>query len=160
MVFLNRGYFYPMLIILSLVFLPMIALGILWLFYAEDFMPLVAITVVSIIYFSLLIMARKISKSSKYYLICHEDCLEINYPNLAKKNELHFQIQNTDILQFDYCKLFSMKAWLLIPVFDLPQCVFMTYMENNTNVCKLIGYMEYADIQKLAQKANVGLVVH
>ena len=79
MVFLNRGYFYPMLIILSLVFLPMIALGILWLFYAEDFMPLVAITVVSIIYFSLLIMARKISKSSKYYLICHEDCLEINW---------------------------------------------------------------------------------
>lgn len=160
MIFLNRGYFRPMLIILSLVFLPIIALGVLWLVQAETFMPLIGIAIVAIIYFSLLLIVKKISKSTKYYLMSNPDYIEIKYPNLAKNNNLDFSIPNTDIIQFDYCKLASIKAWLLIPVYDLPQCVFMTYMENGTKVCKLIGYMGYGDVQELAQRIKVKLVVH
>lgn len=160
MIFLNHGYFYPMLIIWSLIFCPIIAMGILWLIHDESLKALVVTAVVAIMYFSCVLIVKKVSKSTKYYLIYHSDHLEIKYPNLAKNNSLEFFIKNTDIIQFDYSQLSSLKAWLLIPVYDLPQCVFMTYMEDNTTECKLIGYMEYADVQKLAQMANVKLVIH
>ena len=160
MIFLNRGYFRPMCILWGLIFSPMIAMGIIWFIHDKSLEELMVTVLVAVIYFGCIFVTKKVSQSTKYYLICHFDHLEIKYPNLAKNNCLEFTIKNTDIIQFDYSKISSPKAWLLIPVYDLPQCVFMTYVENNAKKCKLIGYMRYGDIQRLAQMTHAKLVVH
>lgn len=158
MIYLNRGYFYPMLIFLSILLLPIIVMGFLFFLTTDSLMSILGIVVVAIIYFILVWMVKKVSTSDKYYLISSSRQLEIHYPNITKNHML--VIENEKVIQFDYCRLYSIKSWFLIPVYDMPQCVFITFMDNGVKACKLIGYMSYSEMQALAQETNIKLIVH
>lgn len=158
MIYLNRGYFYPMLIFLSILSLPIIVMGFLWFFTTDSLMSTSGIVVVAIIYFILVWIVKKVSTSDKHYLISSSRQLEIHYPNITKNHML--VIENEKVIQFDYCRLASIKAWFSIPVYDIPQCVFITFMDDGVKVSKLIGYMSYSDMQALAQETNIKLIVH
>ncbi len=158
MIYLHRGYFYPMLVLFSIIFLPIIVIGFLWFFSSNSLISVLGIVVVAIIYFILISLSKRISNSDKYYLVYSSNQLEIHYPNITPKHML--VIENEKIIQFDYCKLASVKAWFLVPVYDLPQCVFITFMDDEVKACKLIGYMSYSDIQVLAKETKIKLIVH
>ena len=159
MYFLNRGYFYPMLILLSIMFWPIIVMALLCLFSAGNLASIIATVLVTFSYFALIWLVYKVSKSTQYYLICSSSQLKICYPNLAK-NSSTLVIENEKVIQFEYFRLFSIKAWFLIPFYDLPQCVFMRFMQEDVEVCKQIGYMSYADILALAkQRGETPLVI-
>ena len=158
MIYLNRGYFYPMLIFISILLMPIIVMGFLWFFATDSLTSILGIVVVAIIYLILIWLVKKVSKSDKHYLIYSSSQLEIHYPNITHRHML--VIENEKVIQFDYCRLASIKAWFLIPVYDLPQCVFITFMDDGVKVCKLIGYMSYSNMQALAEKTNIKLIVH
>ena len=161
MILLQSGVFYPMSILISVPLLPLIGGAFFCLISANDpneFVKFIITTVLlTIAYFALICFVYKISKSTKYYLISSPDHLEICYPNLTKDGQ-NLVIVCEDVIQFEYYRLSSVKAWLATLDNGLAQSVFMTFVENGTKKIKLIGFLNCSDIKRLAHETGIKIV--
>ena len=104
--------------------------------------------------YSLFVFAvYKYSKSNKNYMIFDGEILIINYPNFQAK----ISIEN--IIEIEYYKISSFKAWCMIFNYVAPQCSYVKYVDEKDTVCKLIGYPDFNKIRNLCIEKNIKFLV-
>ncbi len=159
MINLSRAQFKPAVILLSVLFVPlMLAAFVLCLLdYTFDiFMLFVCLTVC---YTTIIIIMSKVLKRSKYCLVLFDAYLEATYPNLGKRCG-RIQVKYEDIVRLEYYKISSLKSWLLLFNYVVPQSVFITYKCNNEIITELLGYMQYEEIKKLTAEKGIALKIN
>ena len=155
MVYLNKGFFKPMCIILSLTLLPL-DIGCWGLtFYDFTIGRLLVSLIMLISYIAILIGIYLYSKKAKAeHLFFENDFLVVNYPNMKCA-----KIKACDIVKIEYYKILSIKAWCMLFNTVGPQCAYITYLYNGKEICNFIGYPDYNELKKLCADINVKLVV-
>ncbi len=159
MIYLNVGFFKPMLILLSIIILPItIVLFVLNIldFRIESF---ILTLIIFAIYILSVFGAYKFSKNKNFYLKSNEDgYIEIKYPNISDDN-LHFEIMTNAIIKIEYYKISSFKAWCMLYNTVLPQCAYITYIFEGKEMCKHIGYPNYKEINGLCVNSGIDFVI-
>ena len=157
MIYLNKGFFAPIFLFINIVFAPLIILC--WFLTIREFD--IAIFRVSLImslsYVFIAIGLYKYSKSQKYYLFEENDKLFIKYPNLT--NESLFEIAKKQIVKIEYYRLNSIRSWCLLFYYVGPQCAYITYFENEKEICKLIGYPKFDEIKQICLNCGIELIL-
>ncbi len=158
MIYLNSAQFKPLAILLSIVFFPIIFGGAILCFSSFNFLHLIVAVALVFVYFISIFGGYKYSKTKMYYLIFNDNKFEINYPNVGTKGYLSVDVK--DVVKLDYYKINSLRSWLMLHSYVLPCCVYITYNDENKEICKLIGYMNYNQIKDLSVLYNITLEVH
>lgn len=156
--FLQSGFFIPMIILWSVFFVPIILLTLAGTIYERTLPLIIILSVLIILYAFSLFVFYKLSKSKKYYLIAHEDRIIINYPNFSQTDKGKC-VMKSDIVKIEYYRLLSIRGLLNLHNYVLPRCVFLTYIENEKEKCKLIGYLKPKEIKKFCEDNNFMLEI-
>ena len=96
----------------------------------------------------------KYSKSKKYFLILRGNSIIIKYPNISHTSQ-EIMLNSNDIIKAEYYRISSVKAWCMLYNYVLPQCLYITYMLNGQEICKLVGYPAYKPLGDLFKKIGV-----
>lgn len=153
MIYLNTGFFRPMLWIVSILFLPIVVVGLVLAILKLNTSGIVACSVILLFCFISLFCIYKHSKTKKYYLLSEDDFLAINYPNAPCR------INKSEIIKVEYYKISSIRSWLLLFSYICPQSAFITYKDNGREVCKLIGYPDFEKIRDLCDTHGLDFVI-
>ena len=158
MIYLNTGFFKPAIILFSIIFLPMI-IGCCVLTFFDFRLELLIISLIMVLGYMLFVFGiYKYSKTEKYFLAKQEnDCIIINYPNVSRDNFLTLSCD--DIVRIEYYKIMSVKAWWMLVSCVGPQCAYITYLCDNKEICKLIGYPDYNQISQLCRSLGIEFIV-
>lgn len=157
MIYLNKGFFAPVFLLISLIFVPLLTLC--WVLTISEFdNAIFCVSLgVSFSYFLTSFGLWKYSKSKKNYLYAEDNKLYINYPSLP--TESLFQISTNQIIKLEYYKFSSIRAWGLIFNGIGPRSAFITYLESGKEVCKFIGYPKIDEIKTLCSEYEIKLVL-
>lgn len=154
MIYLSEGAFKPALIFISLIFLPM-SVGCLVLTFVDFRVELLIVSLLMILSYSLIVFGiYKFSKTKKYYLIKEDEYIVINYSNI---DCLKIDVRN--ILEIEYYKISSVKAWFMLYNCIWPQCAFITYVNNEKKECKYIGNPNFDEIKRLCIDEGIALSI-
>ena len=158
MIYLNKGCFKPMLILMSVILLP-ISIACLFLTIYDFQVKLFVISLVMFfVYFCVILGLYKHSKSRKYYLTLQDNTyILINYPNISNMQTL--ELNCNEIIKMEYYKITSVKAWFMIFDYVGPQCVYITYAKNGKEESRLIGYPKFEEIRALCADLGIDLFI-
>ena len=154
MIFLNAGILKPELVFTSIISFPIIALSLIATFLDFQIKFLVTSLSIVILYSAIVFFIYKASKSKKYYIYLEGDFLIINYINMHCS-----KINIGNISKVEYYKMSSVKNWILLHSYVLPQCVFITYQNDGVEVCDNLGYPQLNEIKKLCTDAGINFVI-
>lgn len=158
MYYLNEKEFKPMLIFLSVVFLPcIISLGIIMFF---DFRLIILIVALSmlIIYILLIFILRKVSRNKENCLIIHDELFEIYYPNIGDGSH-SLNVNLCDIIEIEYYRITSIRGWLQILGYAGPKCTYITYQKYGRKITELMGFFDLRDIKKITDEKGIKLKI-
>ena len=159
MISLSSAQFKPMAILISVAFLPFIIFGSIFVLLQRTIGAMIVFMSLSCVYALCMVICRKCVKSEKYYLMLHERYLEIVYPNIGSgKGKIN--IEYDKIIRFEYYKITSIRAWLQLYNYVTPQCVYITYTDDEKEKCELMGYMNFDDIRKISSEYEMELKVY
>ena len=159
MISLSFAQFKPMAILISVAFLPFIIFGSIFVLLQRNIGAMIVFMSLSCVYALCMVICRKCVKSEKYYLMLHERYLEIVYPNIGSgKGKVN--IEYDKIIRFEYYKITSIRAWLQLYNYVLPQCVYITYTDDEKEKCELMGYMNLEAIKKISAEYGVELKLY
>lgn len=159
MISLSSAQFKPMAILISVAFLPFIIFGSIFALLQRNIGAMIVFMSLSCVYVLCLVICRKCTKSEKNYLMLCERYLEIVYPNIGSgKGKL--SIEYDKMIRFEYYKITSIRAWLQLYSYVTPQCAYITYTDDETEKCELMGYMDLDDIKKISAEYGVALKVY
>lgn len=156
---LEKRQLQPQLILLSVIFFPFI----LALLIASIIKPEKPIIIVLVCLFALYVVLTLVlwllSMRKDKYLTIGDDETTIRYPNVSNANII--KITNSNITRIEYYKLSTIKNWLTLFNFVLPQCVYITYKdENDEERDAFIGYLNVEEVKILSQRLNANLIIH
>ena len=157
MISLREGFFKPMLILLSIIFLPTSCAS--WILTLSNFRiaPLIVSLVFSLSFFATVFGVYKYSKSDKEQLYSEEGVLVIIYPNVTTSPRTEIEVNN--IVKIEYYKISSFRAWCMLYNYVCPCSAFITYLLDGKEVCKHIGYPRYDKIKTLCSDIGVKFVI-
>lgn len=158
MYYLDEKQFKPMLIILSVIFLPFIVLLGIIMFLDFELIILVIELSILIIYIMLIFILRKDSKSKGNYLIIHDEMFEIYYPNIGEGTH-KLKINFCDIIEIKYYKITSIRGWLQILGYVVPKCTYITYKKYGKKITELMGFFDLNDIREITNKKGIKLII-
>ena len=158
MIYLNSGFFKPLFVLVSFLTLPLIV-AIWGLFLLEDKIEVLVVAIIfSLCYFLCVLGIYRHSKMQKYILVVQDNSsLSIKYPNIQKNNTLELSIDQ--IINIEYYKITSIKAWCMLYNCIAPQCAFLTYETNQERKSAFIGYPDIKQLQELCDTYNIRLVI-
>ena len=158
MVYLNAGFFKPMVILIGVIFLPInIACNLLYCFDHRTELLIVS-TVLFLLFVATVIGVHKHSKSKRYFLSVNDNSVTIKYPNVCSDMQ-ELVLNCTQIIKIEYYRLSSIRGWCLLVNYVLPQCVYMTYMQEGKECRKLIGYADYHQMRDVCHMMNITFVL-
>ncbi len=158
MIYLERGILKPLVVFISIFFVPIIICVSIFLFSNYSLRDLIILLVVASSYASIIFLIYKLSQSKKYYLIAEDDCLRINYPNISPDHEL--KIPYEKIIYLKYYRITSLKAWAYMFLYEIsPQCVFIIYAHEGEQKEIMIGYPKYDELYEICNKKGLKLTV-
>ena len=159
MISLRSAQFKPMAILISVAFLPLIIFGSIFVLLQRNIGAMIVFMSLSCVYALCMVICRKCVKSEKYYLMLHERYLEIVYPNIGSgKGKVN--IEYDKMIRFEYYKITSIRAWLQLYNYVTPQCVYITYTDDEKEKCELMGYMNVEDIKKISAEYGVEIKLY
>ena len=154
--------FKPMVIFLSMFFYPFFLVGIVALFLEFNIGVLLVLLMFILAYIGFIMLVRKECNNKNYYLIIHDNKIEINHPDEHKTKKV-VEICYEDIIQLEYYRLCSIISWVQMFLGgSCPKSVYITYNKYKgfeKDVCDLVGYMDLQDIKKIAMDKNIKLVI-
>jgi len=161
MIYLNTGAFKPLLILLSVAFLPQCLGGLIC--YFEDYRveKLIITLFLFLGYFLSVFGCYKYSKSKKDYLIVKENNhIVVVYNDKPNDKNFSYEICLENIVKVEYHKISSLKEWVvLLHCYTLPQSVFVRHLTKGEEDCKLIGYPDYNEIKALCDELGIAFEV-
>ena len=165
MIYTNAGLFKPLFILISVIFIPLLTLGITSTIFGYKIEFLIGTLMILLFYLVSIFGIYRYAKSKKHYTIINENSITINYPSsCVDLNDLTYDYQEitihfNDIIRIEYYKILSLKSWFILPFnFLCPQCAFITFHYNDEELYKHIGYLNYNDIKKLCDKLQINLI--
>lgn len=162
MIYLNRKQFLPAMVLINVMFLPIILTLAVLCFLYHVLTPLPIIGILLVVYLLFVFCVSKSSKSSKKYLIIHDDYLDICCGNkYCDSNTGLWTVSYNKIQQIDYYRVSSLKGWLIVWSYLFPKCVFITIQDcYGKEESVFIGYMDLYQVTMIAEKGNIELVIH
>ncbi len=158
MYYLNEKEFKPMLIFLSVIFLPFIVLLGIIMFLDFRLIILAIAVILLIVYILLILVLRKSSKNRENYLLIHEDMFEIYYPNIGEGTH-KLKINFCDIIEIKYYKITSIRGWFQILGYVGPKCTYITYKKYGKKITELMGFFDLRDIKKITNEKGIKLII-
>lgn len=152
---LSKGVVKPSVLFCNLCLLPFYALicvGCVMSEYLTAFLLFLSIILINCL---VACFTSRNAKFRKYWLSEKEKTITIQYPNVL--HDLDPITLNTDqIVKVEYYRLWSPRGWLaMLHNYLLPQCVFITFVHNGREECKLIGHPDRKEIYQLCQKHSI-----
>jgi len=158
MVYLNKGSFVPIVIMISVIFAP-ITIACTLSFLMDFQLPILTLFLTSFVFYCVSALLAYISSASKRYAIqIIAGKIMINYPNLCRDSR-ELVLAPDAIVKMEYYKLSSIHAWCMLHNYILPRCVFLTYVCDGKQVCKHIGYPDYDEICNLCHALDIELTI-
>ncbi len=160
-VYLNRTFFKPALMILSVIFGFFFLVFLILTIAAFHIIILLLLLGVTIAYGVLVFLAYLLSKSEKFYLQEQEEGIEIKYPTINFERGLA-RIPYKALISFEFYPIKSKNAWIHFFTYGVvPDCVYITYIDRyGRQVTELTGYITQSDAEALAQRYNMQFIVH
>lgn len=159
MIYTNKAQFKPIIILLSVLFVPSISALIVCCFLIPS-IPIYCILFSFLIIYCLSIFAiKKESNSHRNFIKIGENSLIIKFDNFSaddNENEIMFN----DIIQIDYYKINSVISWIGLLSMQCPKIAFLKYTCDNKVIQKPIGYFEKVDIERMCFTHSIKLIVH
>lgn len=158
MIYLSKGFFLPVFLLVSIPLLPITVIEIVFLIKTFQLEFLFGTLISTFLYALITFIIYKVSQSKKHYLsIDNQKRMTIKYPNLAKDNDA-WCINCSDALRVEYYKILSIRSLLLLDSFMVPRACFIVCVLDGKEVCKHIGYPPYAQIKQLCKENNIPFV--
>ena len=82
----------------------------------------------------------------------------IHYPNIQSEGAIRI-LNIRDVINVEYYKLSSLKAWGMLFSYMCPQCAFISYRCNGQTVCQHIGYPAFAELHAFCFDNNIPLII-
>lgn len=159
MIYTNKAQFKPIIILLSILFVPAILSLIVCCFIIPSTTIYCILFAFFIIYCLGIFAVKKESNSRRNYLKIGNDSIIIKFDNFsADDNEK--EIMFNDIIQIDYYKINSFISWIGLLSLQCPKIAFLKYACDNKVIQKPIGYFEKVDIERMCFTHNIKLIVH
>ncbi len=151
MIYLNKGFFKPALIISSIPLLPLMLAS--WIMLVAEFkIDHLAIAIfISLFYGVIAFFLHRFSRTKKHYMSIDEGSLLIKAPGEC------LEIQIVDIVKIEYYKISSFRSWLLLFNSIGPQSAFVTYKKDGQEISEHIGYPKIEEIRKLCNDYDITL---
>lgn len=157
MIYLNKKALKPSVIVLSVVFVPLILITLIWMIAAFHVAALILFFMLSALYGAALYLAYRHARSTKNYLALTEQYIEIVYPEVNFERGL-LQLPYEAIVEFTHYKMISWEALKnLVNYGAMPNCVYITYVSYGRQVKELIGHLDYNEIKEIADACGVPL---
>lgn len=111
-------------------------------------------------YIAVALFLWRVSRREAFFLELTETKAKIVYEDAFKgKTELHLSFQ--DIHTLTYYRITSIKGWFMTLIaYRFPQSVHLEYMDGTTICGRFIGYLDYADVQEIANITKSNLEVY
>lgn len=157
MIYLNKGFFRPMLILVSAILLPILsALAILTV---ADFRVelLIWLTLMVAVYLLIAFGIYRYSRIKKHYLSVEDGFLSINHPRNVGAHCRKIHVDS--IVKIEYYKILSFRAWCMLYNYVCPQCAYITYLYDGKEICEHIGYPDLKELLRLCGKFNISLTI-
>ena len=160
MLYLNKEFIKPALIVLSIAFGLLLTLFLILMIALFHFLLLILFFVIAAAYGVLVFLAWKVSKSQKYYLSAGQGYFDICYPTI-NYGRGKIRVPYKAIVEFQYFPLNSLKSWQnLIEYSAPPECVYIKYItRHGQSVTELMGYVKYEDIKSIADQLKLEVVI-
>lgn len=158
-IYLNKAYFMPALILWSIIFLPATIICIILTILDKDFYILIAIAICTVMYSISITLSYLYSKSKRNFLKIENDKIEIVYPNINKGKHI-LSLKLNDVKRFDLYTVKSITAWINLFNGLLPRFVCITYEFEGERCQECIGYMSCKEMKNLAIQLGVELFIH
>ena len=152
----------PAMLFLNIILLPLILAALISFLLTVRYEILLPLGILLLLYALGVFVFLKASFFKTNYLIVRDGHLDLcgEYPYVDKETG-HWIVSYCDIVCFDYYRMTSLKGWCTLYTGVVPKCVYMTvYDSRGAEQSILIGYMELSQIQDIAKRGNVDLVIH
>lgn len=158
MYYLNEKEFMPLVIFLSVIFVPPLILLFIVLFFEFELVLLLTTVGVLLIYIFSIIISKKATNAEGHYLIVHDDSFEICYPNIG--NGTHaLNVKFSDVIEIEYFRITSIRGWCQLLGYVVPKCTYITYLNNGIKTTDLIGFFDLKDIKSITSKNGIRLKI-
>ena len=157
MIYLNNGFFKPMLIIVSVIIFPLLTGCLVCTLLDYKVELFITGIILFFVYAAIAYALYKYSKTKRYYMFAEKDSIFVKYPNFNAANFI--KIDLCDIRKVEYYKISSVRAWGMLCNYVCPQCVYITYESGGKEVCKLLGYPDFKEISSLCFEADINFIV-
>lgn len=159
MIYTNKAILKPIIIILSVLFIPSIIVLAIYCIIFSNFQGYIILAIFSFLFIVGIIVAIKEAYSQRNYIKINTSFFEIKFDNLSSNGQAII-VNYDDIVQIDYYKINSFISWLQLLSYQIPKVAFITIHENENIITKAIGYFEKNDLIKICESKNIKLIIH
>ena len=159
MIYTNKAMLQPMIIVLSVFFIPIIIVLTIYCIVFSNFQGYIILASFSFVFIVCIIATIKEAYSQRNYIKINTLFFEIKFDNLSS-NRQAIIVNYDDIVQIDYYKINSFISWLQLLSYQSPKVAFITIHENENIITKAIGYFEKNDLIKICESKNIKLIIH
>ena len=160
MIYTNKAILKPIIIVLSVLFIPSIIVLTIYCIFFSNFQGYIILAIFIFLFIVGIIVAIKEAYSHRNYIKINTSFFEIKFDNLSSNGQAII-VNYDDIVQIEYYKINSFISWLqLLFTYQSPKVAFITIHENENIITKAIGYFENNDLIKICESKNIKLIIH
>lgn len=160
MLYLDKKQFTPQFIFFSVLFLPAItalAIGCCISFGIEVLIVLGSLTLT---YLTIVFYLWKNASKELFYIALSESYATIFYDdNIQGGTKLNLRFDQLHTIK--YYRITTIKGWLMsLLSYRCPKSIYLEYWDGSDLIGCFIGYLDYADVEKIANITNVKLKIY
>lgn len=159
MIYTNKAMLQPMIIVLSVFFIPIIIVLTIYCIVFSNFQGYIILASFIFLFIVCIIATIKEAYSQRNFIKINDSFFEIKFDNLSSNGQAII-VNYDDIVQIDYYKINSFISWLQLLSYQIPKVAFITIHENENIITKAIGYFEKNDLIKICESKNIKLIIH
>ena len=160
MIYTNKAMLQPMIIVLSVFFMPIIIVLTIYCIVFSNFQGYIILACFIFLFIVCIIATIKEAYSQRNFIKINDSFFEIKFDNLSSNGQAII-VNYDDIVQIEYYKINSFISWLqLLLSYQSPKVAFITIRENENIITKAIGYFEKNDLIKICESKNIKLIIH
>ena len=159
MIYTNKAILKPIIIVLSVLFIPSIIVLTIYCIFFSNFQGYIILAIFIFLFIVGIIVAIKEAYSHRNYIKINTSFFEIKFDNLSSNGQAII-VNYDNIVQIEYYKINSFISWLQFLSYQIPKVAFITIHENENIITKAIGYFEKNDLIKICESKNIKLIIH
>ncbi|MBP3576088.1 MAG: hypothetical protein J6J55_06280 [Paludibacteraceae bacterium] len=157
---MDKKQFLPTLIAVSALLLPAVVMLAIGFFLCFEMHFLVFLCAFVLTYIVVALFLWRVSRREAFFLELTESKAKIVYED-ALKGKTELQLSFQEIHSLTYYRINSIKGWFMTLIaYRFPKSVHLEYTDGTTICGSFIGYLDYADIQAIANITKANLKVY